>query len=99
MANFLGGAISYGGFTTLTEMAKDQKDNPLLSFFAPFITRSMMRNNLIDGVRGLETIARSGIPLLALHGELDGPVPVRHTYAYEKEFAQLRAQYPQAVLK
>lgn len=90
MKGLVGGAMSYGGFTTLTEMAKDQGDTFLMQFFAPMIARLTMAQNIIDGISGLKTLARNGIPALIMHGENDGPVPVRHTKLYAKEVQRLR---------
>ncbi len=97
--SLVGGALSYGGFTTLKEMSKDQAGGKVLSFLAPMITRLMMRGNMIDGVSGLEKLAQNKTPVLAMHGELDGPVPVRHTLIYERKMAPLRAKYSNAILK
>lgn len=89
MNGFVAGAMSYGGFTTLTEMAKDQSENGLLKFLSPYIAQLTMRENIIDGISGLRTLAKNRIHALIMHGEKDGAVPVRHAKLYAKEVARL----------
>lgn len=90
--NSVAGVISYGGFSTMTEQAKDQDNRAVISFFAPLIAKATMYQNLIDGVSGLKKLENNNVGVLILHGENDGPVPVRHAKIFQKEMNKLKPQ-------
>ncbi len=86
----VGGVVAYGGFSDLYEMSKDQQSNPVIGFLSKPITYLTLRDNIIDGIGSLETLAKHQVPVLVMHGLLDGAVTVRHTRMYENKIVQLR---------
>ncbi len=79
------GIVSYGGFTDIYDMARDNVANPILRFFAKPIAFLTLNSNIIDGIGNLATAARKKIPTLIMHGARDGAVPVSHFLAYQDE--------------
>lgn len=86
----VGGVISYGGFSNLFEMSKDQQSNPIIGFLSKPITYITLKDNIIDGIGNLGTLAKHQIPVLVMHGLHDGAVTARHTRMYEAKIAQLK---------
>lgn len=86
----IGGVVSYGGFSNLFEMSKDQQSNPIIGFFSKPITFITLKDNIIDGIGNLDELAKQKIPVLILHGLHDGAVTVRHANIYEAKMQQLR---------
>lgn len=76
--------ISYGGFSNLYEMSKDQQSNAFIRLFSKPITFVTLRDNIIDGVNNVPYLNNAKVPMLVMHGLNDGAVTVRHLYQYEK---------------
>lgn len=90
MENVIQGAISYGGFSDLIEMSKDQQSNAFITFLAKPIAYLTLGDNVINGVASLKFLAEKMIPTLVMHGKLDGAVPVRHLTIFDKEMQRIR---------
>lgn len=93
MGQFIEGVVSYGGFSTTYNMAKDHVTNPFLKFFSGSIVWTMAREHNIDGLSGLDNVIENGIRGLILHGEHDGAVPPRHTQIYAKALKKLERRH------
>ena len=89
--------ISYGGFTDLYEMSKDQQSNPVLKFFAKPIAFLTVRDHIIDGIGSLNKLAQMKTPVLILHGEHDGAVTQRHLEMYNNKINSIAAQSKSSV--
>jgi fermentation-respiration switch protein FrsA (DUF1100 family) len=92
MNDLVAGALSYGGFTSLIEQSKDQESNPVINFFSKPIGRVVVGKNNIDGLSALDRLARNGIRTLVMHGQNDGPVPVRHALLYQEKMKKLQLE-------
>lgn len=87
--NMILSTISYGGFSNLYDMSKDQQSNPFIKFFSKQVTYLTLKDNIIDGVSNIEALAKMNIPVLILHGIHDGAVPPRHLNIYQNKIKQV----------
>lgn len=82
------GVITYGGFSNLYEMSKDQQSNPFIRFLSKPITFLTLKDNIIDGISSLDILAKKQVPVLVMHGRHDGAVTVRHTELFAAQIQQ-----------
>ena len=79
------GVITYGGFSELYKMAKDNQEHKILKLFSKFIVKLTLSNNIINGVGNLEAMMDKSIPTLIMHGQNDGAVLPTHLLEYKKQ--------------
>lgn len=99
MKDRVAGAISYGGFTNIYEMSKDQMTGVIPRLVSKPMIWLTLRKNLIDGLGSIESLARNHIPTLILHGAYDGAVRRHHLDAYAVEISRVKERFQDAVLE
>ena len=97
--NYIAGAISYGGFSNVYEMTKDQVDNKILTMLGkPMAFFTVGKKNNIDGLQ-MKKLAQKSIKALVLHGAKDGAVKAHHLKSYQRDIKKAKKRYPNAILE
>jgi pimeloyl-ACP methyl ester carboxylesterase len=87
------GVVAESPFSTFREIAYDRMGQPF--HLGPWVGRSVLRPLVeiaflrarwkyglrMDDISPEDAVAKSGVPVLLIHGQIDGNIPVRHSRA------------------
>jgi dienelactone hydrolase len=102
ISSSLAGVISYGGFYSLLEVSKSQKDwgcRWFNSIFNPSIVALIAPTELYHAGHSLSLMAPAGVPALIMHSRNDATVPYGHQNLFQKKIEKIHKQHPNAHLK
>lgn len=82
--------VAGAGVSDLNRINATLNDNPLLS---------KLQKPTIAGVSPVEQVKKVNVPILVVHGDIDGRVPIEHSEAFVSELKKYNKDYKYVVLK